>query len=125
LGASKLRSIGWHLEAHPRTASYTPAHHKEHLTHTYPPTHTPSPPAGVDPDAEEKRKRDEEEAARAAARAHGTPVTVEAFMAWKAAYDAGARGRMHLVWCWCAGVTRLTACSRAVTHCDLTLVTPQ
>lgn len=44
---------------------------------------------GIDPDAEEKRRREEEEAARAAARAHGTPVTVEAFMAWKAAYDAG------------------------------------
>jgi DNA-binding LacI/PurR family transcriptional regulator len=46
-------------------------------------------PGYVDPDAEEKKRREAEEAARAAARAHGTPVTVEAFLAWKATYDAG------------------------------------
>ena len=51
---------------------------------------TPPPPRScIDPDAEEKKRREEEEAARAAARAHGTPVTVEAFMVWKAKYDAG------------------------------------
>lgn len=44
--------------------------------------------AGIDPDAEEKRRREEEEAARTAARAHGTPVTAQAFLAWKATYDA-------------------------------------
>lgn len=56
-----------------------------------PPTHTHThPPAGgIDPDAEEKKRREEEEAVRAAARAHGHPVTVEDFMAWKAKYDAG------------------------------------
>jgi hypothetical protein len=42
----------------------------------------------LDPEAEERRKRDEEEAARAAARAHGTPVTVEAFEAWRKKFEA-------------------------------------
>ena len=36
--------------------------------------------AGTDPDAERRRALEAEEAARAAARAHGTPVTIEAFM---------------------------------------------
>jgi hypothetical protein len=54
------------------------------------PSYCANPQGGIDPDAEEKKRREEEEAARAAARAHGHPVTVEAFMAWKAEYDAGA-----------------------------------
>jgi hypothetical protein len=62
-------------------------HPPPHPTHTLSPH--PPPRSGIDPDAEEKKRREEEEAARAAARAHGTPVTVEAFMAWKAKYDAG------------------------------------
>jgi hypothetical protein len=47
-------------------------------------------PAGsaLDPEAEERRKRDEEEAARAAARAHGHPVTTEAFEAWRKKFEA-------------------------------------
>lgn len=43
---------------------------------------------GLDPEAEEKRRREEAEAARAAARAHGTPVTVEAFNAWRKKFEA-------------------------------------
>jgi hypothetical protein len=44
--------------------------------------------SGLDPEAEERRKRDEEEAARAAARAHGHPVTIEAFEAWRKKFEA-------------------------------------
>ncbi|KAF8063830.1 RWDD1 [Scenedesmus sp. PABB004] len=50
---------------------------------------------GADPEAEEKRRREEEEAARAAARAHGHPVTVEAFEEWRRKFEAeqaAARG---------------------------------
>ena len=72
-------------------------------THTTQP-HNKTKTKGVDPEAEEKRRRDEEEAARAAARAHGTPVTVEAFMQWKERYEAGVFGRrggvLHGCWCW-------------------------
>mmetsp|Transcript_13868 Transcript_13868/g.29929 ORF Transcript_13868/g.29929 Transcript_13868/m.29929 type:complete len:259 (+) Transcript_13868:285-1061(+) len=42
----------------------------------------------VDPELERRRQADEEEAKRAAARAHGTPVTIDSFNAWKAKYDA-------------------------------------
>ena len=41
-----------------------------------------------DPAAEEKRRRDAEEARQAELRAHGQPVTPEAFTAWKARFDA-------------------------------------
>ena len=52
-------------------------------------TRQPAAAAGaVDEEAEAKKKRDEEEAKRTAARAHGTHVTVEAFMAWKRKFDA-------------------------------------
>jgi hypothetical protein len=52
-------------------------------------TRQPAAAAGAgDEEAEAKRKRDEEEAKRAAARAHGTPVTLEAFMAWKRTFEA-------------------------------------
>uniref|UniRef100_A0A383VH30 RWD domain-containing protein n=1 Tax=Tetradesmus obliquus TaxID=3088 RepID=A0A383VH30_TETOB len=44
--------------------------------------------SGLDPEAEERRKRDEAEAARAAARAHGTPVTAELFEAWRKKFEA-------------------------------------
>lgn len=44
--------------------------------------------SGLDPEAEEKRRREEEEAARTAARAHGTPVTIEAFDAWRKKFEA-------------------------------------
>jgi hypothetical protein len=49
-----------------------------------------APGAGgaLDEEAEAKRLRDAEEAARQAARAHGTPVTLEAFNAWKRQFDA-------------------------------------
>lgn len=42
----------------------------------------------ADPVAEEKRRRDAEEARQAELRRHGQPVTPEAFVAWKAAFDA-------------------------------------
>eukprot|EP00882_Tetradesmus_deserticola_P005560 GHRQ01005854.1.p1 GENE.GHRQ01005854.1~~GHRQ01005854.1.p1 ORF type:complete len:278 (+),score=143.46 GHRQ01005854.1:87-920(+) len=52
--------------------------------------HLAAGPAGsaLDPEAEERRKRDEEEAARAAARAHGHPVTIESFEAWRRKFEA-------------------------------------
>jgi hypothetical protein len=48
----------------------------------------PGASGAVDEEAEAKRLRDAEEAARTAARAHGTPVTVESFNAWKRQFDA-------------------------------------
>ncbi|KAL4452160.1 hypothetical protein ABPG75_007822 [Micractinium tetrahymenae] len=41
-----------------------------------------------DPEAEERRRREAEEQRLAELRAHGTPVTPEAFAAWKAQFDA-------------------------------------
>jgi hypothetical protein len=50
---------------------------------------TQAPGAAVDDsEAAQRRALEAAEAQRAAARAHGTPVTVEAFMAWKRAFDA-------------------------------------
>ncbi|KAG2422333.1 hypothetical protein HYH02_015451 [Chlamydomonas schloesseri] len=42
----------------------------------------------VDPDLERKKAEEAAEKKRAEARAHGTPVTPEAFAAWKAKFDA-------------------------------------
>lgn len=42
----------------------------------------------IDPEEERRKAEEEEVARRAAARAHGHPVTVEAFNAWKARFDA-------------------------------------
>lgn len=44
--------------------------------------------ATVDPEEARRKAEEEEEARRAAARAHGTPVTFDSFMAWKAKFDA-------------------------------------
>ncbi|GAX79695.1 hypothetical protein CEUSTIGMA_g7136.t1 [Chlamydomonas eustigma] len=44
--------------------------------------------AKEDPVADRKKAEAEEEARRAAARAHGTPVTLASFMAWKAKFDS-------------------------------------
>lgn len=41
-----------------------------------------------DPEAEERRRREAEEQRMAELRAHGTPVTPEAFASWKAQFDA-------------------------------------
>eukprot|EP00877_Chromochloris_zofingiensis_P014495 jgi/Chrzof1/929/Cz01g34050.t1 len=42
----------------------------------------------TDPEADRKRHEQEDEARRAAARAHGTAVTLETFLAWKRQFDA-------------------------------------
>lgn len=42
----------------------------------------------TDPEAEERRRREAEEQRMAELRRHGTPVTPEAFAAWKARFDA-------------------------------------
>lgn len=56
-----------------------------------------------DPEVAAKRAAAQAEEKRAAARAHGTPVTLERFQAWKMAYDA----EMAAVGVLCAAVTRM------------------
>ncbi len=66
-----------------------------------------------DPEAEERRRREAEEQRLAELRAHGTPVTPEAFAEWKARFEAemvrfesaspsGSAGMLHRPAWFCA-----------------------